>query len=148
MLKESEKLFQDIDNILVALKDTQVDLSLIKAACAECIIIKLFAEFEKCLKKDIIYTYLANNRKNALDLLNDDSHKMPRRLDSFLDKFIQNNIDDAECIQKIRNLDIARNKDIAHTSAISQRIVWEELPIYIQKVNVFLDQVQHYLENN
>lgn len=148
MLKESEKLFQDINNIIVGIEDSSIDLSLIKAACTECIIIKLFAEFEKCLKKDVIYNYLASNRKNAFDLLNTDSHKMPKFLKTFIDKIIKNNIEDIECIQKIRNLDTIRNNNIAHTSALCQSIAWEELPSYIEKANVFLEQVKQYLESN
>lgn len=148
MLKESEKLFRDIDNIFVGLKDSSFDLSLIKAACAECVIIKLFAEFEICLKKNIIYDYLANNRPVALNLLNIDSHKMPRDLSTFISKFIQNDMNDPECIQKIQNLNTLRNKDIAHNAGISQRIAWEELPAYIQKANIFLNYLQQYLKDN
>lgn len=148
MLKESEKLFQDINNIIVAINGVPVDLSLIKAACTECIIIKLFAEFEKTLKKEIIYKYLANDRTKALDLLNADSHKMPKSLKEFIDKITKDNIGDIECMQKMRNLDIVRNNSVAHTSALCQSIAWEELPSYIEKANIFLDQVKQYLEGN
>ena len=148
MLDTTRKLFDDINDVISKLKDTGTDLSLLKAACAECIIIKLFAEVEKTLKRDILYNYLSNDRKKALDILTTDGHKIPRDLDKFIIKMHDVGTISDECMQVIKSLCGLRNSEIAHNPGLSQTIPWESLDEYIQEAQHFLNGVKEYLEND
>ena len=145
MLDVSTKLFMDMQERLNVIDSLGEDVSLVKAACAEYIIVKVFADFERCLKRDIVYKYLANNRDYAMDLLSDDSHKMPKDLNKFVRKMVEMNVVSDECAHAVISVSVLRNDHIAHRPALASNIAWENVEGYISWLRTFLESVDAHL---
>ena len=145
MLDVSAKLFRDMQERLDVIGGLGEDVSLIKAVCAEYIIVKVFADFERCLKRDIVYKYLANNRDYAMVLLSDDSHKMPKDLNKFVRKMVELGVVSDECAHAVTSVSALRNDQIAHRAALGSNIAWENVAGYITGLRTFLESVDAYL---
>ncbi len=146
MLEVSKKLFTDINSSFDSLGAAGIDLSFLKAVCVESFMIKLAADFEQTLKRDLLYNYLAKDRDFARVILEQDSHQIPRYLKQFATELVLRNVISQQCSDVVQEMAFKRNSEIAHRSSLCNTIVWDQVPIYIDMCSDFLCKLQAFLE--